>query len=852
MAVSISRVLLISLISIVISAAIVHAKGHGHHGHRGKHLHHQNRNQSVQGGPVTYDGRSLIINGKRELLFSGAIHYTRSTPEMWPYLIKKAKHGGLNMIETYVFWNIHEPVQGQYNFEGNYDLVRFIKLVQEHGMYATIRLGPFIQAEWNHGGLPYWLREVPGIIFRSDNKAFKYHMEKYVQLIVNKLKEAKLFSPQGGPIVLAQIENEYNMVQLAYRELGSSYMRWAAAMAVQQNIGVPWIMCKQKDAPDPVINTCNGRQCGDTFMGPNKPYKPTLWTENWTAQYRVFGDPPSQRPVDDIAFAVARFFSKKGSLTNYYMYHGGTNFGRTSAIFTTTRYYDEAPLDEYGLPRDPKWSHLKDLHKALRLSRKALLWGFPGVQKMSANTEVYFYEMPATNICAAFLTNNNLTTEATVSWRGQDYYLPQHSISILPDCKTVVFNTQTIVAQHNSRIFVRSTIANNLKWKKFAEPIPSTLQVPVNNPTPLELYTLLKDTSDYAWYTTSLALNPQDLPRKASIQPVLRIASLGHALHLFVNGEYIGFGHGSHDEKSFVLEKPVHFKAGVNQITLLAMTLGLPDGGAYMEHRYAGPNLIIVLGLNTGTLDITKNGWGHQVGLNGEKLQVFTEEGSKQVQWDKTKGSAQGLTWYKTYFDAPEGNNPVAIRMTGMGKGMIWVNGRSIGRHWMSFLSPLGEPTQSEYHIPRSFIKPTQNILVVLEEQPAKPKHIEILTVNRDTICSFITEYHPPNVKSWARQDSVFRPVLDVIRSSADIKCPNKKKVVAVEFASFGDPPAGYCGSYVLGKCNSPVSKEVVKQHCLGKSSCSIPINRNLFLKNITDGCPDIKKTLAIQVKCAI
>ncbi|BBG92356.1 hypothetical protein Prudu_000074 [Prunus dulcis] len=82
------------------------------------------------------------------------------------------------------------------------------------------------------------------------------------------------------------------------------------------------------------------------------------------------------------------------------------------------------------------------------------------------------------------------------------------------------------------------------------------------------------------------------------------------------------------------------------------------------------------------------------------------------------------------------------------------------------------------------------------------------------------------------------------IRSSTDIKCPNKKKVVAVEFASFGDPPAGYCGSYVLGKCNSPVSKEVVEQHCLGKSSCSVPINRNLFLKNITDGCQISRKHL--------
>ncbi|KAM2711110.1 hypothetical protein EV1_031262 [Malus domestica] len=842
MAVPMSRVLLISLVFVVITAALVHAKGHGNH-----HRHH---NQSLQVGPVTYDGRSLIINGKRELLFSGSIHYTRSTPEMWPDILEKAKRGGLNVIQTYVFWNIHEPVQGQYNFEGNYDLVKFIKLVQEHGMYVTIRLGPFIQAEWNHGGLPYWLREVPGIIFRSDNTAYKYHMKNFVDMIVNKLRDAKLFAPQGGPIVLAQIENEYNMVQLAYRELGNSYVKWAAEIAVNQNIGVPWIMCKQKDAPDPVINACNGRHCGDTFTGPNKPNKPSLWTENWTAQYRVFGDPPSQRSAEDIAFSVARFFSKNGALTNYYMYHGGTNFGRTSSIFTTTRYYDEAPLDEYGLPRDPKWSHLKDLHKALKLSRKALLWGVPGVQKISKDTEVHFYETAATNICAAFLTNNNFQTEATVTWRGVDYYLPPRSISILPDCKTVVFNTQRVVSQLNSRNFVRSKVANNLKWTKYVEPVPSTLRVPVNNPTPLELYSLLKDTTDYAWYTTKLALSPQDLPMKESIRPVLRIASLGHALHAFVNGEYIGFAHGSHDEKSFVFEKPVPLKAGVNQISLLAMTIGLPDSGAYMEHRYAGPNLVAVLGLNTGTLDLTRNGWGHQLGLIGEKLQVFTEEGSKQVQWHKTKGAAEGLTWYRTSFDAPEGHDPVAIRMAGMGKGMIWVNGKSIGRHWTSFLSPLGEPTQAEYHIPRSFIKPKQNLLVVLEEQPAKPKPIEILTVNRDTICSFITEYHPPNVNSWERKDSVFQPVFDVVKSSADIKCPKNKKFVAVEFASFGDP-AGICGSFVLGKCNSPVSKEVVERHCLGKTSCSVPIDRNLFASKI-DGCPDINKTLAIQVKCAI
>ncbi|PRQ30746.1 putative beta-galactosidase [Rosa chinensis] len=199
-------------------------------------------------------------------------------------------------------------------------------------------------------------------------------MEQYVNKIMKMMKDEKLFAPQGGPIILAQIENEYNQIQLAYRELGDTYVQWAAKLAVGQNIRVPWIMCKQKDAPDPV-------------------------------------------------------------------YHGGTNFGRTSVVFTTTRYYDEAPLDEYALQRDPKWSHLKDLHKAINLCKKTLLTGTPGDQRLGEETEVRFYEKPGTE-CAAFIANNHSTMEATVNWRGQKFLLPPASISILPDCKTVVFNTQ--------------------------------------------------------------------------------------------------------------------------------------------------------------------------------------------------------------------------------------------------------------------------------------------------------------------------------------------------------------------------------------------------------------------------
>ncbi|ESW09381.2 hypothetical protein PHAVU_009G119632 [Phaseolus vulgaris] len=834
-----SRTLLfMALLSIIVVAA--HARGH-HKGAHGRHMTAQN---------VTYDGKSMFINGRRELLFSGSIHYPRSTQDMWPVLLDNARRGGINVIQTYVFWNAHEPQQGQFNFAGNYDLVKFIKLVQEHGMFVTLRVGPFIQAEWNHGGLPYWLREVPGIIFRSDNEPYKQYMQAFVTKIVQMMKDEKLFAPQGGPIILAQIENEYNHIQLAYEEKGDSYVQWSANMAVALNVGVPWVMCKQRDAPDPVINACNGRNCGDTFSGPNKPYKPSIWTENWTAQYRVHGDPPSQRSAEDIAFSVARFFSKGGNLVNYYMYHGGTNFGRTSSAFTTTRYYDEAPLDEYGLQREPKWSHLRDVHKAVLLCRKAILGGDTNVEKLNQFHEIRTFEKLGTNMCAAFITNNHTIDAATINFRGTNYFLPPHSISVLPDCKTVVYNTQSIVSQHNSRNYERSPIANNFQWEMFIEAIPTTKKMDTYQNLPAELYSLLKDTTDYAWYTTSFELSPQDLPTKPGVIPVLRIMSLGHSMVAFVNGDLVGTAHGTHEEKSFEFQRPVAFKVGTNYISILASTVGLPDSGAYMEHRYAGPKSISILDLNSGTIDVSDNMWGHRVGLKGEGMKVFSEEGSLRAKWMPLAPVPRPLTWYRTRFATPEGTGPVAIRMTGMGKGLIWVNGQSIGRHWMTFLSPLGTPTQSEFHIPRAFLNPQDNLLVIFEEEAMNPGQVEVLNVNRDTICSFIAENDPANVNSWVSRRGNFHPIVSNIGPQAALECIPGKKITAIEFASFGNP-SGYCGDFVLGSCNAAATKQIVEQQCLGKETCTVALDRAMLNQNGADPCPEILvKTLAIQARC--
>ncbi|CAN1307642.1 Beta-galactosidase 13 [Linum perenne] len=792
---------------------------------------------------VRYDGRSLIINGKRQLLFSGSIHYPRSTPDMWPDLLAKAKRGGLNVIQSYVFWNVHEPVQGQYNFKGRYDVVKFIKMIGEMGMYATIRVGPYVEAEWNHGGFPFWLREVNNITFRTDNPPFKYHMRKFVRMIVDKLKREKLFASQGGPIIMSQIENEYTNVERAYKEAGARYVQWAGTMAERLKTRVPWTMCKQIDAPDPVINTCNGRHCADTFTGPNKPYKPSLWTENWTTHYTVFGGPPHYRTAEEIAFSVARWFARDGTHVNYYMYYGGTNFGRTTSAFSTTQYYDEAPLDEYGLEREPKMGHLRDLHRALKLSQKAILWGSHSVWKPSEDVEISVYGQPNNDVCAAFLTNNNTEFEATVKFRGRKYHLPPFSVSILPDCKTVVYNTMTVVSQHNARGFMRSRLAHwNMKWEMYREVIPVDLGR--RSRRPLELYNLTKDTTDYAWYTTKIQVKKQNLAMEGrNLQLRLEVASLGHAMVAFA-----GTAHGSHDEKSFVLKTPIKLKPGSNSITLLGSLMGLPNSGAYLERRYAGPREGSIIGARFGSIRLTYNGWGHQVGLDGENARIYTENGSRKVKWAKVQMRGRALTWYKTYFYAPELRDPVAVRMTGMGKGMVWINGNSIGRYWMSYLSPLGQPTQSEYHIPRSFLKRGRNLMVVLEEEEANPNKIEILMVNRDVVCSEIPENHLPTVNSWARQHGKIIAVVDKVRAEAQLRCPFRKKIVSVEFASFGTPQ-GVCGSYSKGKCSSPLTKLIVEKFCLGKNGCNIPVERRLF-DRYKDRCPRVSKRLVVQVKC--
>ncbi|XP_020271414.1 beta-galactosidase 15-like [Asparagus officinalis] len=143
-------------------------------------------------------------------------------------------------------------------------------------------------------GLPAWLQQIPGMQFRTDNQPFKDEMQKFVTKIVDMVKIESLLAPQGGPIILTQIENEYGNVEKPFKDAGKRYILWSAQMAEALNVGVPWIMCQQDDAPQPMINTCNGFYC-DSFK-PNNETSPKMWTENWTGWFKSWDSPDPHSP----------------------------------------------------------------------------------------------------------------------------------------------------------------------------------------------------------------------------------------------------------------------------------------------------------------------------------------------------------------------------------------------------------------------------------------------------------------------------------------------------------------------------------------------------------------------------
>ena len=541
-----------------------------------------------------------------------------------------------------------------------------------------------------------------------------------------------------------------------YGGAGKSYINWCAQMAVAQNVGVPWIMCQQADAPAPMINTCNGYYC-DEFT-PNNPNNPKVWTENWIGWFKTWGSADPHRTAEDSAFSVARFFQSGGILNNYYMYHGGTNFGRTGGGPYITASYDyDAPINEYGNLNQPKWGHLKELHQALKAGEGVLTNSGPGPATTKdigngVQLTTYIHKSSGERFC--FLSNTNTTQDANVDLQADgNYSVPAWSVSILQNCSKEIYNTAKI----NSTLMVKQNYSNlnsSIHWSWL--PIPVKVQARnarkrlLTSEGLLDQKAVTVDASDYLWYLTTVNIDNLTAWKSATI----RVYTSGHVLHAFVNNQLVGTQWGTGGKYDFQFEKPVpNLKRGSNYIALLSATVGFQNYGAKFDLTLTGlaNGSVELIGQGDAKLNLTNNEWAYKVGVfsegNGPK--------SHQAELGKWRNGAlpigAPLTLYSGSFEPPNGTDPVVVDLNGMGKGEAWVNGNSIGRYWPAFkaegncsstcdyrgsysadkcLTNCGNPTQRYYHVPRSFFLERNNTLVLFEEIRGDPSGVSFHTVH--------------------------------------------------------------------------------------------------------------------------
>lgn len=313
-------------------------------------------------GDFRIEGGGFVLDGRPFRILSGALHYFRIPPAYWEDRLRKLRAMGLNTVETYVAWNVHEPRPGQFDFGGMADLVRFVETAQALGLYVIVRPGPFICAEWEFGGLPAWLLADPDMEVRCCYPPYLAAVRRFYDALLPRLLPLQI--QRGGPVIAMQVENEYG-------SYGSdqAYLAWLRGLMV--DLGVETLLFTSDGATDHMLThgtldgvwkTANfGSRAREEFatLRRYQPNAPLMCMEFWNGWFDHWGEPHHTRDAIDAAAALDEIMAA-GASVNVYMFHGGTSFGFMNGANTdleTRRYqptvnsYDyDAPLSEDGEP----------------------------------------------------------------------------------------------------------------------------------------------------------------------------------------------------------------------------------------------------------------------------------------------------------------------------------------------------------------------------------------------------------------------------------------------------------------------------------------------------------------------
>lgn len=271
-------------------------------------------------------------DGKPIKLISGAVHYFRNMPDTWPDIFAKLAALGCNCVETYCAWNLHEPKPGKFDFSGRLDIEAFLHEAEKAGLMAIVRPGPYICAEWEFGGLPWWIQTDDTIEIRCMNKAYIEHFDNYLDVLLAKVRPHLVTN--GGNVIMLQCENEYG-----YYGDDKRYLAYLRDGYRARGIDVPLFTSDGTsftDLADGTVEGCLatlnfGSRVAENFAAHDKlfPNAPKMCMEMWDGWFDAWGDEKHHTTDAKTYAGVVRDMLAKGSL-NMYMFIGGTNFGFTS------------------------------------------------------------------------------------------------------------------------------------------------------------------------------------------------------------------------------------------------------------------------------------------------------------------------------------------------------------------------------------------------------------------------------------------------------------------------------------------------------------------------------------------
>ncbi len=328
--------------------------------------------QTISNGKFEAGNGTFLLNGEPFVVKAAELHYPRIPKPYWDQRIKLCKALGMNTICLYTFWNAHEPKEGEFDFTGQNDLAEFIRLCAENDMKVILRPGPYVCAEWEMGGLPWWLLKKKDIKLRENDPYFLERVDKFQKAVADQVADMTISN--GGPIIMVQVENEYG----SYGE-DKEYVANIRDM-LRKNFGddvtlfqCDWSSNFTLNGLDDLIWTMNfgtGANIDQQFakLKELRPESPLMCSEFWSGWFDKWGANHETRPSADMIEGIDEMLSK-GISFSLYMTHGGTNWGHWAGANSpgyapdVTSYDYDAPISESGQTTPKYWDLRKTLSK---------------------------------------------------------------------------------------------------------------------------------------------------------------------------------------------------------------------------------------------------------------------------------------------------------------------------------------------------------------------------------------------------------------------------------------------------------------------------------------------------------